>query len=170
MCQYGPNTQTQPGQKVTRLSEVHLRLSCYLNCSSELPGGILIVNQAMDKHPEALHTGQGASAATHTASPGTGWVGWGVSLLVCSDSITNSPLWREDRREWQGPYGRQLESQSGHLQLGATDGPDFTLQRYRRGPICMGGAGRAEGGGPRNPSNGPSPLPMTRPHLSAGTV
>lgn len=159
MCQYGPNTQTQPGQKVTRLSEVHLRLSCYLNCSSELPGGILIVNQPMDKHPEAPTLGRVPLwQPTQLYRAG---VGWGVvSLLVRWDSITDSPLWREDRRDRQGPYGRQLELQAGHLQLGATSGPNFMLWRYRRGPVCMGGGGRKVG-----KREGDHETPAMAPHL-----
>lgn len=85
----------------------------------------------------------------------------GASLPVCSSATTDGPPTR------QGPYRRRLTSQTGHLQSAQPTDPTSRPGGTAGAPSVVG---QDRWGGPRNPGSGPSPLPMTRPHLSAGTV
>lgn len=67
----------------------------------------------------------------------------------------------------QGSCSKQRTPRTRHLQSGAANTPDVMLRRLTCVSCLLSGT-RPEGN--KRPSSGLLPLPMTRPHLSAGTV
>lgn len=67
----------------------------------------------------------------------------------------------------QGSCSKQRTPRTRHLPSGAANTPDVMLRRLTCVSCLLSGT-RPEGN--KRPSSGLLPLPMTRPHLSAGTV
>lgn len=140
---------------MTRLSDGTLHLSNDLNCSSKFLGGKRIADQSISKRREAPRV--------RGASPTTG---------ACSAAGGSSPLSVHTREPTTSSARVREKTRPGRVPAEGSGSPrpgTFGRVRHTDPPACSGGTVR-DPSAVGDPGASSLPLPMTRPHLSAGTV